>query len=126
MDNINKDSNDLKDVNKLISQVQNITNESSQDLKDINGLIKRILEYLNLVEKYKSLIFYYFGFLLLMSLISIYVNSVLLKNVSIVFMIIYIVVVLIGLVGLYFTWLMLNKKKINTDNAVNDAIVDIF
>jgi hypothetical protein len=126
MDNINKDSNNLKNVNDLMNQVQNITNKSSQDLKDINDLIKKILEYLNFVEKYKSLIFYYFGFLLVISLISIYVNSVLLKNVSIIFMIIYIVIVLIGLVGIYFGWSMLNKKKINGDNAGNDSIVDIF
>ena len=86
-------------------------------------------KYINLIEKYKFVIYCYFAFIFLICFTSIYVNSVLLKDISIVFMIIYIILITVGLVGIYLSWIIV-KKTIETgkfEPTINKKeIVDIF
>ena len=70
--NINKDIE--KNNNKDIEKNNNVLNK-------IDKLSTIANKYINLIEKYKFVIYYYFAFIFLICFTSIYVNSVLLKNI---------------------------------------------
>lgn len=110
--NINKDFGNVNNVVNKIDKISTIANK-----------------YINLIEKYKFVIYYYFAFIFLICFTSIYVNSVLLKDISVVFMVVYIILIIVGLVGIYLSWIIV-KKTIETgelDIKINEKeIVDIF
>ena len=109
-------------MNKDIEKINNVVNK-------IDKLSTIANKYINLIEKYKFVIYYYFAFIFLICFTSIYVNSVLLKDISVVFMVVYIILITVGLVGIYLSWITV-KKTIETgkfDPTINEKeIVDIF
>jgi len=127
MDNISNLINKNKDsISKNISKG---SVDIDQLVNKIDKLTTLATKYLDLIEKYKFMIYYYFGFIFFICFTSIYVNSILLTKASVIFMIIYIILILGGLIGIYISWIIINRtiKTGKIEPTISEKeIVDIF